>query len=99
MAERKVGFPRHDENSPIASRKVDGITAESRRPRTQPEYPFLTQGNCYDWSAWNHIFNAIPVAANIVTETAVIPIQQETVESTADFFLRPSDKWSEHAGS
>src|SRR5207245_797748 len=91
----KIRFPRHDENSAIASMKVYGLPAQSCRPTTQPERSFLTQRNGYNWRAWKNILNAIAVAANVVAQTTVIPIQEQTVEIMVDVFLGPSKERAE----
>jgi hypothetical protein len=92
MAERAVGFPSHHEYRTVRCGKVDGLALQLWSPGTNSESSLLAERNGNDGGAGHHIVNAVPMAADVMAEAAVIPVQQNTIETRVDDFPRPVDE-------
>lgn len=80
MGECLVGGPRQDEDAAVAGAEVAGDLVTTGRPGTEAEDAFFAEGDGDSDGAGHEVVGAVPVAANVVAQLAVIPVEEESVE-------------------
>src|SRR5437762_8561470 len=79
MGKRQIRLVRHYENRAVGGLVVELFPCMSSTPRTNPEDSFFAERNCDDRSVVDHVLDAIAMAPDVVTQPAVIPVQQHTI--------------------
>src|SRR2546427_12871164 len=82
----------HDDYRACGNWKINRRHCFSGSPLTKPERPFFSKRDCDDWSAGHHIRDAVAMGADVMAETSVIPVQQESIERVVNHAPGPCEE-------